>query len=1000
MTKLADLFIQNGTSYRLSPTDILFFHSKKPFYCFLEKGEIDLFFLETNDPKILHSQDWKQMDQGIKIRLDFFRTVKQGQLLFSLPFNMEGEIRMVALPSVISEVYYLPQDQLFEFLSSSEECLAEFFIQQQNWLGGFSKIFQKFLQPRALQEIATGIFTFNPEDVFVCRYPHSSEKRDQMLWLELLKGSLEPLGFSSLCLNDKTDVLYPVSKDLWWKSREHSEVKIWDVDAINVQDPRLFSGLEFFYRHSFAMHVKTMQETILKKTEQLALKKTLLRRDLKLAIDRLQTVLNKEEIPIKQQGAGGGLLFDACQIVGNQLNLKFDPSIYIKPSLTLKEKVEELAFNSRIYLRLVELLPNWWKNDVGPFLGFSQNETKPVPLILHGERYQLIDLEQLKSEQVTEENARTLFSHAFEFFRGLPLKEYLFRKDLFHFAIFNKLKTVTGITFVSTLIALLGLLTPFFNSVLFDTIIPTGDKNLLLQLFIGMLLITIGGQCFAMGRQFMVLKLEGILDREFEGAIWQRVLDLPLRFFRRMHIGDMMIRIFSVGEIRKTLSGDVLRGMISSLFSMIYLIPMFYYSAKLAVVGLVIVFLGIAVTFWAVIKNVLIQREMIDLGAKMNNQIIQLLTGITKIRINGAENLVFVLWEKIFYPIKRFQWKAAKVNMIAGMVNFAISNLGMLVIYAVCIFIIHENKSDDINKLGLTTGQFLAFFAAFGPFSSGIGDFSNIFLSIIKLSPLWNKSKELFTTPIEISSGETVIQDLSGNIHLDHLSFRYDENSPYILRDVSIKIKEGEFIGIVGPSGSGKSTLIKLLIGFEKPEKGAIYYDNLDITTIDIRYLRRQIGIVLQTSALIDGTIRDNIATSGFYSDEEIFHALFLAGFEKDLKRLPMGIDTVLMDKGNTLSGGQRQRLIIARALVGKPKILIFDEATSAVDNATQELITENLEKMNVTRIVVAHRMTRIRNADKIYVLNNGGIEDAGTFNELASREGIFATLLAKQKAL
>jgi len=299
----------------------------------------------------------------------------------------------------------------------------------------------------------------------------------------------------------------------------------------------------------------------------------------------------------------------------------------------------------------------------------------------------------------------------------------------------------------------------------------------------------------------------------------------------------------------------------------------------------------------------------------------------------------------------------------------------------------------------LSTGKFLAFNAAYGQFASNMLQLTSVFVSILTIVPVYERAKPILNALPEVDPSKTDPGELTGNIEISHVSFRYSEDRPLVLKDVSASIRSGEFVAFVGPSGSGKSTLFRLLLGFETPESGAIYFDGQDLAGLDVQNFRQQMGVVLQNASLFSGDIYTNIACSAPATIDEAWEAARLAGFEKDLKAMPMGMHTVIGDGGTGLSGGQRQRLMVARAVVGKPRILLFDEATSALDNQTQEIVSRSLEEMKATRIVIAHRLSTIINADKIFVIENGRMVQSGTYKELIQQEGLFAQLAKRQLA-
>lgn len=269
----------------------------------------------------------------------------------------------------------------------------------------------------------------------------------------------------------------------------------------------------------------------------------------------------------------------------------------------------------------------------------------------------------------------------------------------------------------------------------------------------------------------------------------------------------------------------------------------------------------------------------------------------------------------------------------------------------------------------------------------------------VQIVPLYERARPILQTPPEVDPAKTVPGDLSGEVELSHVSFRYQADGPLVLDDVSVQVRPGEFIAFVGPSGAGKSTIIRLLLGFETPAAGSIYYDRDDLDGLDRQALRRQIGVVLQDGKLMPGDVFSNIVGSAPLTLEDAWDAAQLAGLEDDIHDMPMGMQTVIGEGGGTLSGGQRQRLMIARAVVSRPRILLLDEATSALDNRTQAAVSRSLERLKATRIVVAHRLSTIRNADCIYVLDGGHIVQRGSYADLIQQPGMFADLAKRQLA-
>ncbi len=303
------------------------------------------------------------------------------------------------------------------------------------------------------------------------------------------------------------------------------------------------------------------------------------------------------------------------------------------------------------------------------------------------------------------------------------------------------------------------------------------------------------------------------------------------------------------------------------------------------------------------------------------------------------------------------------------------------------------------SRQDLSLGSFLAFNVAFAQVLSAAVTVSSLAGSVAAVIPLQERARSIIETPPEVDVDRAQVGEQSGDIEISHVSFRYHPDGPLVLNDVSVHVRPGEFVAFVGPSGAGKSTIIRLLLGFEKPMSGSIYYDRLDLAGLDPQAVRQQMGVVLQDGKLMAGDIFTNITGAGRYTEEEAWAAAALSGLDDDIRQMPMGMYTVIGEGGSTLSGGQRQRLMIARAIVSRPPLLLFDEATSALDNETQAKVSASLERLKVTRVVVAHRLSTVVAAHRIFVLDQGRIVQSGTFPELMQQGGLFAALAQRQLA-
>ena len=322
-----------------------------------------------------------------------------------------------------------------------------------------------------------------------------------------------------------------------------------------------------------------------------------------------------------------------------------------------------------------------------------------------------------------------------------------------------------------------------------------------------------------------------------------------------------------------------------------------------------------------------------------------------------------------------------------GAISSAISLAGTVLLYYVAV------------KAHIAPPDYIAFSAAFGSVTGAFGALTGVALSVAQIKPILDMAEPILKAEPESSENKIMVTELKGSIELSNVYFRYTDSMPYVVNGMSLKIKAGEYIAIVGTTGCGKSTLIRLLLGFETPEKGAIYYDGKDMSKLDLRSLRRRMGVVTQDGSLFQGDIYSNIVISApQLTLDEAWEAAELAGIADDIKAMPMGMQTIISEGQGGISGGQKQRIMIARAIAPKPKVLMFDEATSALDNKTQKQVSDALDSLKCTRIVIAHRLSTIRNCDRILVLDKGQIKEDGTYDQLISKNGLFAELVARQR--
>ncbi|MGB8700387.1 MAG: NHLP bacteriocin export ABC transporter permease/ATPase subunit, partial [Thermosynechococcaceae cyanobacterium] len=517
-----------------------------------------------------------------------------------------------------------------------------------------------------------------------------------------------------------------------------------------------------------------------------------------------------------------------------------------------------------------------------------------------------------------------------------------------------------------------------------------------LQMGLGLGTAAKASTLFQLVQNFATLRLEAIADARSQAALWDHLLKLKLAFFRQYSTGDLQSRVSAIRHIRQILSGATLRTLISSLIAFLNLGLLFVYNASLAGIALAITLVVMVLTFAGSTLSRRYLRRLQELQGASFGFMVQLIGGIAKLRVATAETRAFARWASGYREQLTLFRYSQRIEDSILLANSLVPTLSNAIIFTVAVGLL-QAPATPFGPPAFSSGSFLAFHAAFGLLLAGATDLSNTLVHALDVSILWERSQPILRAAPEVDENTTDPGRLSGAVVLDHISFRYRDDGAMVLNDICLEAKPGDFIALVGPSGSGKSTLMRLLLGFEQPTSGRIFYDGQDLAGLDVGAVRRQLGVVLQNGKINAATLYENIAGTALVTLDEAMDAARMAGLAEDIAAMPMGMHTVISEGGSNLSGGQRQRLLIARALALNPKILFFDEATSALDNRTQDIVTQSLDQLNVTRIVIAHRLSTIRTADCIYVLSGGRMVQSGTFEQLAHQTGLFAQLIARQ---
>ncbi|KTD47029.1 ABC transporter [Legionella rubrilucens] len=650
------------------------------------------------------------------------------------------------------------------------------------------------------------------------------------------------------------------------------------------------------------------------------------------------------------------------------------------------DAIQEINLKTGMAIRPVQLSGAWWRGATHPLLLQKPDDKAyylALPTLTRG--LLLIDPVQGISKKLTPGEAAVFGEEAWQMYCPLPQKP-LKIKDLIPFAFRGGQRDLVRLLIVGSLAALLSLVTPWFTGILFEQVVPAGDINQLQQVILALLIAAFSAGLFELVRTITVLRLSSRLNLNLEVAIWDRLIRLPVTFFKQFTTGDLTQRAMAISHIRTLLAGVVVNSLLSGIFSLFSLLLLFYYDVRLAVTATLIILILCAYTLLISLRQLRHYKEQETLQGDLSGMVVQLLGGIGKIQSSGREKTAFSQWAIKNSQIKQAAYRANHASALLSSLNSF-----FLTLLSVVVFTQFLHRTDT-----LSLGLFLAFNATLGQFTAGMLGMTDIAGTVINSIPLLKRAAPILEALPETHAGKRDPGVLKGKIEVDHLRFSYTKEQP-VIKNVSFTIHPGQYVAITGPSGSGKSTLLRLLLGFEKADQGNLFFDDHDIRQLNVQRVREQCGVVLQNSTLLSGTLFENIAGSALLSLDEAWDAADMAGLAADIEKMPMGMHTVISERGGTLSGGQRQRVLIARALAKKPRLLFFDEATSALDNVTQTIVIQSLAKLNITRVVIAHRLTTIEKADFILVMDQGEVVQCGSYSQLMAEDGLFRQMAMRQ---
>lgn len=979
-------------------------HDLSHFY-FIESGDVDLFILhvvgllaEEEDPFFIKMSETNRCFLGDLIigSLTFLCNATENQVIY--PFEITPNIhpnKIILKANNKTVIRKVSLEKIAEAIEKNAAWKEEFMMLTEKWILNLSGCLKLPLPQGEIHYLENGITQSDSNNTTYLLPRHRIHSHHMLLgWVKLHSGTIVFFHETKTAFSNQTLYL-PITPTEWFQFLEPGEIELLTFRP-SLKLEELFQAVLHF--HNIILTTKKETEETEKSLElvDIAAREETSNRRFSLMLGRLGTVLEKgKKYKLKHVGVS---FLEALEIIADSLGRKILPT-KINKEIPQADQVYSLCSRSKIFTREVNLTKGWWKQAPLPLLvEIIRKSPKPAAALPTPEgQYELIDPDNLMIKQpIDSKLSKRILQKATLFYQSLG--------DALHLPLLKILTLFTKpckrdflMVLLSGLLATaVSLFIPFFNEILFDEVFPSSDYTLLQQLILGMIVLAITQSLFILVRGYAIMRIQSIFTHNLESALWIRMLELPLGFFRKFSTGDLYNRISSVTTIRDAIAGNFSRIILDTLFSVIYFFSMFYYSLTLTGISLILFLIGTLIGVWAFRSGITIQRKIQEIKGEIYGKVLQIIGGISKIKIYGVEKRVFTTWAESLAELIQLEINQNYLKVIMTTMNTSIPPVMSFIIMTGFMLMRYWNAEDNIAYY--TLGRYMAFSSAFMLFSFGYFSFLASFMELLHVIPTWERSRVIIDSPKEVKEHESVDIELKGKIELSHIFFRYDQNSRYIHRDISLHADPGEFIAIVGRVGCGKSTLIKLLLGFETAERGGVFFDDNDLSSLDIQQVRSQIGVVSQNCKVIDATIRENITGGKICSHKEVMEAVKIAGLEKVIEELPMGLRTYLSHGVETLSGGQLQRMFIARALIGKPKILILDEATNALDNTTQRLVIENIDHLNVTRILIAHRLNTVVKADRIYVMREGRIVEFGNYEELMKMNGYFSKLVELQR--
>ncbi|MFE8033727.1 NHLP bacteriocin export ABC transporter permease/ATPase subunit [Thiohalocapsa marina] len=923
-----------------------------------------------------------EAEEGTEGSRHHLASLSVDSLLLGLPSDRAEHLCLLAQPLIDSEFLEVPIEALMEL---AEEAAHRPLLVAllESWLAALSQGIAAWTQPRPRisESLAAGRSQSLEAGVRV-------GSQSALTWLRGPGNGLQFLDTQSLA-DDDSPLCFPLSAEAWLTTTAPVELVASETASLLVSPgtrAELLSGIGHLHRVVLRAIAHDLQLAAISAADRLTARRASNDGLRDQAFSELMSVTRRRDAGVSSTTGTEAPLVTALRLIGQELG--FSVHLPSDQAPGAPPTISSLTQASGVRARALVLRDHWWLRDFGALLVFDAESGAPRVALSNGRRQALLidpvtgDRQPLAPER--------LAPAAWEFTPSLPFRALSFGQ-FFGRGVKAAATDLWAVLLLGVIGAILGLATPVATGYLIDRVIPDQDLSLLLQL--GMVLLVLAATTFVVSytTSLAYTRAESRMGRQLQSGLMDRVLRLPMPFFQGFSTGDLASRVMGLSQIQTMLSTASTSTLLGGLVALFSFALMFHYDVHLALWAGLVTLIYSLISLLIAYRLLLQQRQLATLNGQLSDRVLQMILGIAKIRLAAAETRAFSQWAAVFAQDRRHQ--LASQRLIAT--QTALDHL--LVLAGLLIFALVIGQPSNSYDL-LAIGAFSALLVTYQRFASHLTSLLQVATRLLGIQPLLERARPLLTTAPETAEGRPDAGRLSGEIEVSHIRFRYRDDGPLILNDVTLRVPAGHFVALVGASGSGKSTLMRLLLGFETPESGGIFFDGKALSTIDVGSVRRQMGVVMQNANVMPGSLFENIVGPSGGSLEDAWAAARQVGLAEDIEQMPMGMQTMILEGGGALSGGQMQRLMIARAIVGRPKILLLDEATSALDNRTQAVVTESLDRLRITRLVVAHRLSTVINADQIYVMDAGQVIETGTYDELMEKGGHFADLARRQQ--